>query len=483
MNASACPMRRQQDVAAGLVGLGLDREPHVVALVHDVLREQVHGLLVAIEGRADVLGRTRLGALAAAPADVRLGAEFGGQVEVAHHLADREAAYVAVVGRERTLLEDRVGEQVRGRGRDGEAGVGEALLEAGDDRVALGLADAEGDHVVVVEVDAVGAQAGEALQRVDGIHVRTRRVAERVTARPGNGPQTEGELVLGDGGVTHQIHPSLSMLRLRWCRSAPGRGAVAELRVGLAHVWGGVGFEEPRARGRPGGRLGCPASAQAAWRAAPRATYSSGGGRWIACPRIAGARACTAGLLVAPPTSRMRAGWRFIWWTRASTTSASEQKSASNAARARSARVVWSDKPVHVPVAVGPVGGALAAVVRRQGHPVGAARRGEGELGELVEAHAEQSRLEVEDLGGVDRDREGQEAADGVREAGHQTGRIDDRLVGDRGGDTGGADRDHDVAGLEIEPERGRHVVAGATRDWLADRRLPGNRARLDDGG
>ena len=40
---------RQQDVAAGLVRLGLDGEAQVVALVGDVLAEQVHGLAVAVE--------------------------------------------------------------------------------------------------------------------------------------------------------------------------------------------------------------------------------------------------------------------------------------------------------------------------------------------------------------------------------------------------------------------------------------------------
>jgi hypothetical protein len=41
--------RRQQDVAAGLVGLRLDREADVVALVGDVVAEQVDGLAVALE--------------------------------------------------------------------------------------------------------------------------------------------------------------------------------------------------------------------------------------------------------------------------------------------------------------------------------------------------------------------------------------------------------------------------------------------------
>ena len=50
---------RQQDVAARLVGLGLDREPQVVALVDDVLAEEVERLLVAVERGRDVLRRRR----------------------------------------------------------------------------------------------------------------------------------------------------------------------------------------------------------------------------------------------------------------------------------------------------------------------------------------------------------------------------------------------------------------------------------------
>ena len=124
--------RGQQDVAARLVRLGLDREPDVVALVDDVLGEQVHGLAVAVEGGPDVLGRVVLGALAAAPHHVGLGAQLGGQVEVAQHLAQREAAHVAVVAGEAAVLEHRVGEQVGGHHRDDQAGLVERLAEPVD---------------------------------------------------------------------------------------------------------------------------------------------------------------------------------------------------------------------------------------------------------------------------------------------------------------------------------------------------------------
>ena len=50
---------RQQDVAARLVRLGLDREPQVVALLGDVLAEQVEGLLHPVQRDAHVLGARR----------------------------------------------------------------------------------------------------------------------------------------------------------------------------------------------------------------------------------------------------------------------------------------------------------------------------------------------------------------------------------------------------------------------------------------
>ena len=86
--------RRQQDVAARLVGLRLDREAQVVALVDDVLAEEVEGLLHPIERDGGVLGRAVLRTLAAAPGDVHLGAQVRGEVDVAHHLAQGEPADV-----------------------------------------------------------------------------------------------------------------------------------------------------------------------------------------------------------------------------------------------------------------------------------------------------------------------------------------------------------------------------------------------------
>ena len=120
---------RQQDVAAWLVRLRLDGEHDRVAAVDDVLAEDVERFLVAVERRPDVLGRARLGALAAAPRDERAGAELGGEVEVVGDLADGEPADVAVVVGEPTVAEHRVREEVGRHHRDAEAGVGERLAQ------------------------------------------------------------------------------------------------------------------------------------------------------------------------------------------------------------------------------------------------------------------------------------------------------------------------------------------------------------------
>ncbi len=96
----------QQDVAARLVGLGLDREADLVALVDDVLAEQVDGLAVALERRPHVLGRVVLGAFATAPHHEGLRAQLGTELELTQRLAQREPPHGAVVRREGSVLED-----------------------------------------------------------------------------------------------------------------------------------------------------------------------------------------------------------------------------------------------------------------------------------------------------------------------------------------------------------------------------------------
>ena len=105
----------QEDVATRLIRLGLDGEPHGVALLDDIRRENVERLLVAIERGANILCRAGLRTLTAAPEHDDSGAELGGEIEIVSNLAQRETPDVAVIRGERTVAKHRVREQV---GRD-----------------------------------------------------------------------------------------------------------------------------------------------------------------------------------------------------------------------------------------------------------------------------------------------------------------------------------------------------------------------------
>ena len=122
--------RRQEDVAARLVGLRLEREAHVVAAVAHVAAEEVDRLAVALERVAGRLGGVGLDALAPAPEHVDGGAQLGTDVDRPHHLLQRVAAHLTVVGGEGAVLEDRVREQVGGGHRDLHPGLVEGCLNS-----------------------------------------------------------------------------------------------------------------------------------------------------------------------------------------------------------------------------------------------------------------------------------------------------------------------------------------------------------------
>ena len=72
----------------------------------------------------------------------------------------------------------------------------ERAAEIADDAVALGGRGVDGDQVVVVEVDAVGAELGEPVHARDGIERRPDAFAERIAAAVADRPESEGEFVL-----------------------------------------------------------------------------------------------------------------------------------------------------------------------------------------------------------------------------------------------------------------------------------------------
>ena len=193
--------RREEHVAAGLVRLRLEREAEAVSLVDDVPAEEVERFLETVERGAEVLGRVGLRTLASSPEHVRAGPQLGGEVDVAHDLADREAADVAVVAREGAVLEDRMREQVRREHRRHEPGRRERVLEAADVLVSSGVIRAERDEVVVMEGDAPRAELGEPIDGLDRVEVRPRGVPEGIARLPAHRPHPEAELVGRRRGV------------------------------------------------------------------------------------------------------------------------------------------------------------------------------------------------------------------------------------------------------------------------------------------
>jgi hypothetical protein len=182
-----------------LVRLGLQREPHAVPAVDHVGGQRVDGLAVAVQRGLHVLGAVVLAPLAAAPHDEGLRAELGGQVEVAHDLAQGVAAHRPVVAGEAAVLEHRLGEQVGGDHRHDQAGVLQRRGEPVDLLVAGRGVRPERNQVVVVEGHAPRAEGGQLVHRLHRVQRGARRDAERVRAVPPDRPQSEGEPVGGGG--------------------------------------------------------------------------------------------------------------------------------------------------------------------------------------------------------------------------------------------------------------------------------------------
>src|SRR6266516_4824338 len=188
--------RGEEDVAARLVGLRLQGESQVVALRADVIAQEVDGIAVPSQRATRVLGGIRLDPLAAAPEDVHGGAELDPQVDGRQGLLQGVRAHPRVVAGERTVSKGGVGEQVRRRHRNPEAGGLERRLELPHDPVALAGGGVHRHEVVVVQVHAVGTQLGELVNDSGGRDRRADRLAERIAARVPHRPETEREMML-----------------------------------------------------------------------------------------------------------------------------------------------------------------------------------------------------------------------------------------------------------------------------------------------
>src|SRR2546423_3797476 len=223
--------RRQIDVAARLIGLGLHREHVAVALVDRVRAQEIQRLAQVLDPLAGILAGVRLRALAPAPENVDPGAELGAEVHAAHRLLQSKGADARVMAGEGAVAENGVREKgSRGHGHDHARGV-ERALELGHDALALPRCGAKRHEVVVVEVHTPGATLGQllhdALRWKGWPHKFAKRIAPAVT----HGPEPEREVILRRGAIgvvvyahrrTSRIPLASAMARKGTCRPTDG---------------------------------------------------------------------------------------------------------------------------------------------------------------------------------------------------------------------------------------------------------------------
>ena len=203
---------RQERVATGLVGLGFEGEAGRVAAIADVAAQEVERLPIPRQGGEWRFGGNSFDSLAAAPEDVRLGAELGSEVDRPHRLLECVTPDVSIAGRERPVLERRMPEQVRRGHRHDHAGRVEGLAEPIEDDVALGERRFGWDEIVVVEADAPSAEIAEAVHELPRLDRRAHGIAEGIPPTVPDGPESERELVLGSG--VQRVHRPLL---IGWC--------------------------------------------------------------------------------------------------------------------------------------------------------------------------------------------------------------------------------------------------------------------------
>ena len=192
---------REEHVAARLVGLRLEREPEVVALRAHVLAQEVDGVAVPAERGAGILGGVRLHAFSPAPADVHRRPQLHRQVDGPHGLLQGVRPHPRVVTGKGAVAEDGIREKVGGRHRHAHPRVGERLLELAHDAIPLRGRGVPGHQVVVVQVDAIGAELRQLTNDANGGKRGPYGVPERIASRVADGPEPEREVVLGPGRI------------------------------------------------------------------------------------------------------------------------------------------------------------------------------------------------------------------------------------------------------------------------------------------
>ena len=195
------------DVAARFIRLRFERKPIPVIAIDRVLAQVVHRVTQSFHRFVRTAAGIGLGPFTAAPQHEDAGAELGAQVHRAQRFLQRVGTYLWIVRCKRAITEHRVEKQVHRRhGHDDVVRLAGAF-EFADDAIALGWRRVDRDEIVVVEIDAPGADFAEQRHCVVGRERRAHDIAEGVSPAIADGPQTKRELVLGTRrvGVCHHL--------------------------------------------------------------------------------------------------------------------------------------------------------------------------------------------------------------------------------------------------------------------------------------
>src|SRR6185503_11443906 len=110
-------------------------------------------------------------------------------------LLQRVGAHCRIVRRERAVAKCGIRKEIRRRHRDDETGFGEGRLEGADDSIAFGGRRVNRNEIVVVKIDAEGADLAQSANRVDWVEHRPGRQTEWIGPSIADGPETKRKTI------------------------------------------------------------------------------------------------------------------------------------------------------------------------------------------------------------------------------------------------------------------------------------------------
>src|SRR5262249_17802524 len=129
-----------------------------------------------------------------------------------HYLLRCKSAHAGVRAGKGAVFEHGVIKEIGGSHGRFDTPIADGLLEIAQKLVALGRGSIEGDHIVVVKLEAVAIALGQAADALESAELGTSLVAERIPATILKTPDAEGKLVKLCGSVRGGRHSSPFLL-------------------------------------------------------------------------------------------------------------------------------------------------------------------------------------------------------------------------------------------------------------------------------